>query len=95
MILFVDVGVLEEIHDVSWIRLSENDPIAQQFDAIVADLRADIPDHCERFIADRALEGTLVMHVKQMQESLTGRVAIETCRRTRSVRSSPASYKRR
>ena len=46
-------------------------------DAVVADLRADIPDQWERFLADRALEGTLIMHVKQMQESLTGRVAIE------------------
>jgi len=46
-------------------------------DAIVADLRADIPDEWERFLADRALEGMLIMHVKQMQESLTGRVAIE------------------
>jgi lipopolysaccharide/colanic/teichoic acid biosynthesis glycosyltransferase len=43
----------------------------------VADLRADIPDQWERFLADRALAGTLIMHVKQMQESLTGRVAIE------------------
>ena len=77
VIPFGDVGVLEEIKDVSWIRLSENDPVAPEFDAIVADLRADIPDHWERYIADRALEGTLVMHVKQMQESLTGRVAIE------------------
>jgi lipopolysaccharide/colanic/teichoic acid biosynthesis glycosyltransferase len=44
---------------------------------IVADLRADIPDEWERFLADRALNGALVMHVKQMEESLTGRVAIE------------------
>jgi lipopolysaccharide/colanic/teichoic acid biosynthesis glycosyltransferase len=44
---------------------------------IVADLRSDIPDEWERFLADRALNGTLVMHVKQMEESLTGRVAIE------------------
>jgi len=46
-------------------------------DAIVTDLRAEIPDEWERFLADRALDGTLVMHVKQMQESLTGLVAIE------------------
>ena len=47
------------------------------YDAIVADLRTDMPEDWERFLADRALAGTLVMHVKQMEESLTGRVAIE------------------
>ncbi len=73
---FGDVDMLSEIKDVSWIRLTEQGP-APPVDAIVADLRADIPDQWERFLADCALEGTLIMHVKQMQESLTGRVAIE------------------
>jgi lipopolysaccharide/colanic/teichoic acid biosynthesis glycosyltransferase len=73
---FGGVDVLSEIKDVSWIRLTELGP-TPAVDAIVADLRADIPDQWERFLADRALEGTLIMHVKQMQESLTGRVAIE------------------
>lgn len=74
---FGSVYVLDEISEVSWVKLSEQNLVAQDFDAIVADLRADIPDHWERFIADRALEGTLVMHVKQVQESITGRVAID------------------
>ncbi len=74
---FGDVDLLNEIEEVSWVRLTENDPATSHFDAIVADLRADIPDKWERFLADCALEGTLIMHVKQMQESLTGRVAIE------------------
>ena len=73
---FGDVGMLSDIPDVSWIRLTER-ARTPGVDAIVADLRADIPDEWERFLADRALEGTLIMHVKQMQESLTGRVAIE------------------
>jgi lipopolysaccharide/colanic/teichoic acid biosynthesis glycosyltransferase len=73
---FGDVDLLSEIKDVSWIRLTEQGP-APPVDAIVADLRADIPDPWERFLADCALEGILIMHVKQMQESLTGRVAIE------------------
>jgi lipopolysaccharide/colanic/teichoic acid biosynthesis glycosyltransferase len=72
-----DVEMLIEIDTVSWTRLSDHTAPTSGFDAIVADLRADIPAHWERFLADRALEGTLVMHVKQMQESLTGRVAIE------------------
>jgi lipopolysaccharide/colanic/teichoic acid biosynthesis glycosyltransferase len=71
-----EVEHLFEVPDVAWVRLSE-DVKDQHFDAIVADLRADIPDGWERFLADRALAGTLVMHFKQMEESLTGRVAIE------------------
>ena len=68
---------LFEIPDVTWVRLEGEAEKAGRYDAIVADLRADIPDDWERFLADRALAGTLVMHVKQMEESLTGRVAIE------------------
>lgn len=74
---FGEVDMLDAISGVSWIRLAEHEAVAGDYDAIVADLRADIPPYWERFLADRALEGTLVMHVKQMQESLTGRVAIE------------------
>ena len=67
---------LFEIPDILWVRL-DDELKNQPFDAIVSDLRADIPDEWERFLADRALAGTLIMHVKQMEESLTGRVAIE------------------
>lgn len=45
--------------------------------AVVADLRADIPAEWERFLAQCALEGVPVYHVKQVAESLTGRVQIE------------------
>jgi lipopolysaccharide/colanic/teichoic acid biosynthesis glycosyltransferase len=74
---FGDVEGLLEIEDIDWVRLETDDPNPDRFPVIVADLRADIPDRWERFLADRALNGTLVMHYKQMQESLTGRVAIE------------------
>lgn len=70
-----EVEQLLDIPDVHWVTLTapiKNEP----YDAIVADLRADIPDEWERFLADRALAGNLVMHVRQMEESLTGRVAI-------------------
>lgn len=72
-----EVESLFDIPDVQWARLSGDGEEAAGCDAIVADLRADIPDEWERYLADRALAGTLVMHVKQMEESLTGRVAIE------------------
>jgi lipopolysaccharide/colanic/teichoic acid biosynthesis glycosyltransferase len=65
------------IPEVNWVELRRDDPDPDRYHVIVADLRSDIPDEWERFLADRALNGTLVMHVKQMEESLTGRVAIE------------------
>jgi lipopolysaccharide/colanic/teichoic acid biosynthesis glycosyltransferase len=68
---------LFSLKDVAWRRLDEESREDEQYDAIVADLRSDMPEDWERFLADRALAGTLVMHVKQMEESLTGRVAIE------------------
>jgi lipopolysaccharide/colanic/teichoic acid biosynthesis glycosyltransferase len=71
-----EVEHLVEIPDVQWVRLSEGIK-DESYDAIVADLRADMPDEWERYLADRALAGSLVMHVKQMEESLTGRVAID------------------
>lgn len=74
---FGEVKSLFAIPEVSWVELPEPHRPRGRFDAIVADLRADIPDEWERFLADRALDGTLVMHVKQVEESLTGRVAIE------------------
>ncbi|HEY0086721.1 MAG TPA: sugar transferase [Allosphingosinicella sp.] len=68
---------LFDLEDVRWVRLHSPSEMIGSFDGIVADLRADIPDEWERFLADRALAGTLVMHFKQMEESLTGRVAID------------------
>ena len=72
-----EVDMLYAIPDVDWVRLQGGQLDPDGFDVIVADLRADLSDEWERFLADRALNGTLVMHVKQMEESLTGRVAIE------------------
>lgn len=74
---FGEVQSLYAVRDVEWIELRDARATADRFHAIVADLRAEIPDEWERFLADRALAGTLVMHVKQIEESLTGRVAIE------------------
>jgi len=74
---FGDVKAALEITDVSWIYLDDPKSNPGPLDAIVADLHAEIPEEWQRFLADEALAGSLVMHVKQVQESLTGRVAIE------------------
>ena len=68
---------LTSIGEISWVDLTRPGAEAARVDVIVADLHAELGERWERFLADRALDGTLVMHVKQMEESLTGRVAIE------------------
>jgi lipopolysaccharide/colanic/teichoic acid biosynthesis glycosyltransferase len=50
---------------------------AQSCSAIVADFSADLPDEWEAFLADAALAGRIVYQVKQLSESLTGRVELE------------------
>ena len=45
--------------------------------AIVADFSAELPDEWEAFLADAALAGRMVYQVKQLSESLTGRVELE------------------
>ncbi len=44
--------------------------------AIVADFSAALPDEWEAFLADAALAGRIVYQVKQLSESLTGRVEL-------------------
>ncbi|WP_287352396.1 sugar transferase [Mesorhizobium sp.] len=72
-----DVDRLESIQGVSWHRVNSPNTIVENASGVVADLRADLSDEWERYIADRALSGTPVYHVKQISESLTGRVEIE------------------
>lgn len=68
---------LTAIPGVDWVVLGSPERAGERFDAVVADLRADLPREWERFLADRVLAGTLVLDRKQVEESLTGRVAID------------------
>ncbi|SIT58148.1 UDP-N-acetylgalactosamine-undecaprenyl-phosphate N-acetylgalactosaminephosphotransferase [Mesorhizobium prunaredense] len=72
-----DVDRLQTIPGVSWHRIHSPKTIVEHASGVVADLRSDLSDEWERYIADRALSGTPVYHVKQISESLTGRVEIE------------------
>ncbi|MER8956275.1 sugar transferase [Mesorhizobium sp. M0833] len=72
-----DVDRLESIPGVNWQRIHSPDTIVEYANGVVADLRANLSDEWERYIADRALSGTPVYHIKQISESLTGRVEIE------------------
>ena len=75
---FGRIGRLTHIDDVDWFTLARprlHD--ARRCDAIVADFSADLPDEWEAFLADAALAGRIVYQIKQLSESLTGRVELE------------------
>ncbi|MEA1014468.1 sugar transferase [Sphingosinicella sp. LY1275] len=75
---FGEMQALYEIKRVNWLRLDAPDSAqAGACDALVADFRADLPDEWERFLADATLAGLAVLHVKELRESLTGRVQID------------------
>jgi lipopolysaccharide/colanic/teichoic acid biosynthesis glycosyltransferase len=72
------VKALTSIDRVGWSIMSE--PRLDQaghYDAIVADFSAQLPDECEAFLADAALAGRIIYQVKQLSESLTGRVELD------------------
>jgi lipopolysaccharide/colanic/teichoic acid biosynthesis glycosyltransferase len=71
------VNHLEAIDRVDWKPIRQ--PVIEETfgcDAIVADFSADLPPEWERFLADAALSGRMVYQVKQLSESLTGRVEV-------------------
>jgi lipopolysaccharide/colanic/teichoic acid biosynthesis glycosyltransferase len=69
---------LTEIDRVLWLTLSEpNLDQVRRCDAIVADFSAEMPDEWEAFLADAALAGKIVYQVKQLSESLSGRVELD------------------
>jgi lipopolysaccharide/colanic/teichoic acid biosynthesis glycosyltransferase len=80
-IAVVPFGAIERINripGVDWFRLKRPRLAdARGCDAIVADFTADMPDEWEGFLADAALAGRIVYQVKQLAESLTGRVELE------------------
>jgi lipopolysaccharide/colanic/teichoic acid biosynthesis glycosyltransferase len=75
---FGRIESLTQIRAVDWLVLKR--PRLEDTrgcNAIVADFRADLPDKWEAFLADAALAGRIVYQVKQLSESLTGRVELE------------------
>jgi exopolysaccharide biosynthesis polyprenyl glycosylphosphotransferase len=76
---FSDPRGVEDTTLVTWVRLSDPPSTAESetVDAVAVDLRADMPDAWERALADIALQGTPVYHIKHLKESLTGQVDLE------------------
>ena len=72
-----DIGQVKSIGDVTWRVLTSPSQPPERIQGVVADLRADISGPSGRFIADCALSGIPVYHVKQIVEPLTGRVSID------------------
>lgn len=73
-----DVDRLKRISQTDFVRQDQLLlPPPGSVDGIVADLRTDLPDEWERMLAEAALRGIPVYHVKQVEEALTGRVDIE------------------
>src|SRR3954466_9400871 len=73
-----EIERLRQIESVDWSvmkrpRLAD----ARGFHAVVADFSAELPDEWEAFLADAALAGRMVYQVKQLSESLSGRVELE------------------
>lgn len=72
------VDHLESVEGVDWTLLKRPRlQDARACDAIVADFSADMPDEWEAFLADAALDSRIVYQVKQLSESLSGRVELE------------------
>jgi lipopolysaccharide/colanic/teichoic acid biosynthesis glycosyltransferase len=72
-----NVRSLLKLPNVDWILLSEPAVPQDPQPVFIADLRADLEPQWERLIAEVAVAGHPVYHIKQVQESLTGRVEIE------------------
>jgi lipopolysaccharide/colanic/teichoic acid biosynthesis glycosyltransferase len=68
---------LPRLPHIQWVILREpklpDDPHA----VLIADLRADLSEEWERLIAKVAVMGRPVYHIKQVRESITGRVTID------------------
>ena len=78
IIPFGKVDQLALIEQVDWQTLDRPDLAeASTCDALVADFSADLPDQWQALLADAAIQGRMVYQVKQLSESLTGRVAID------------------
>ena len=80
-IAVVPFGKIEQlvaINSIDWLKLRRPSlKDAKRCNAIVADFSADLPDEWEAFLADAALDGRIVYQVKQLNESLSGRVELD------------------
>ena len=77
VVQFGATAILSPIERIEWVPLEKASDSFGPLDAVVADLRVDLPNDWDARLADFALSGTPVYHIKHVQESLTGRVELE------------------
>lgn len=82
---------LSQIRRVEPVILDSPEANVGGIDAIAADLRVDMSPEWERRLADYALEGLQIFHIKHLIESLTGRIALEHLSETSYGTLSPSS----
>ena len=72
-----NVRKLRQLGSIEWQWLRKAGASLDGVDGVVVDLRADLSQEWERFISDAALSGTPVYHLKQVIESVSGKVDFE------------------
>lgn len=72
-----DPKALDGIATIEAVALVDTAIDKDTIDAVIADLRADLPEEWDAALADYALAGIPVYHLKHLKESLTGRVELE------------------
>lgn len=72
-----DPKVLDGIDTVEAVALIDTAIDPHAIDAVIADLRTDLPQEWDAALANYALAGIPVYHLKHLKESLTGRVELE------------------
>lgn len=74
---FGNARKLCEIPQIQWNVLESPKLNGQNTQGVAADLRTDLSDEWEAFLANSAVNGIPVYHFKQLSEDLTGKVEIE------------------
>ena len=74
---FGNARKLCDIPRVQWNIMDSPNLNGKHTHGVAADLRADLPDEWETFLAESAVNGIPVYHFKQLSEDLTGKLEIE------------------
>lgn len=88
---FADLGELRTNKQITWILFDNPKEFPESAHAVVTDLRIDVPDSWDRALAELALRGVPVYHIKHLRESVTGKVDLEHLSETNFGSLSPVS----